>query len=327
MRTALITGITGQVGSYLAELLLEKDYIVHGLTRRSSIDNTSRIDPIMERLTLHYADLSDGTNLSRLLDNICPDEVYHLGAQSHVRVSFDLPEYTCDVGATGTVRLLEAIRNTNPHTTRFYNAASSEMFGGRNCPVTGYTEESPFHPRSPYGIAKLAAHWATRNYRDAYGLFGSSGFIFNSESPRRGSTFVTKKIARAVARIEYGLQDGLLLGNMAASRDWIHARDAAEAMYLILQQEKPDDFVIASGVSHTVEDFCRMAFEYRGINDWENRIEFDPGMIRPTEVDFLLGDSTKARTQLGWAPKASLAEIVVEMVDHEISLIEDGTAL
>lgn len=328
MRTALITGITGQVGSFLAELLIERgDYYVHGLTRRASGSNTGRIDHIMERLTLHYADLSDGTNLSRLLDDICPDEVYHLGAQSHVRVSFDLPEYTCDVGATGTVRLLEAIRNTNPHTTRFYNAASSEMFGGCNCPPTGFTEESPFYPRSPYGVAKLAAYWATRNYREAYGIFAANGLIFNSESPRRGDTFVTKKIARAVARIEYGLQDGLLLGNMQASRDWIHARDAAEAMYLILQQAEPEDFVIASGISRTVEDFCRMAFEYRGIDNWQDLIEFDPGMLRPTEVDFLLGDSTKAATKLGWQPKASLESIVVEMVDHEISLIEDGTAL
>lgn len=329
MKTALISGITGQVGSFLAELLLERgDYYVHGLTRRASTPNTSRIDHIAERLTLHYADLSDGTNLSRLLEKIRPDEVYHLAAMSHVKVSFDVPEYTFDVGATGTMRLLEALRNAGlTHTTRFYNAASSEMFGGRNCPPTGFTEESPFYPRSPYGVAKLAAYWATKNYREAYGLFAASGLIFNSESPRRGDTFVTKKIARAVARIEYGLQTGLLLGNMQASRDWIHARDAAEAMYLILQQDEPEDFVIASGISRTVEDFCRMAFEYRGIDNWQELIEFDPGMIRPTEVDFLLGDSTKAATKLRWQPKASLESIVVEMVDHEISLIEDGSAL
>lgn len=329
MKTALVTGITGQVGSFLAELLLERgDYYVHGLTRRASTPNTARIDHIVERLTLHYADLNDGTNLSRLMEKIRPDEAYHLGAQSHVKVSFDVPEYTFDVGATGTIRLLEAIRNAGlTHTTRFYNAASSEMFGGRNCPLTGFTEESPFLPRSPYGAAKLAAYWATRNYREAYGLFAASGLIFNSESLRRGDTFVTRKIARAVARIEYGLQEGLLLGNMKASRDWIHARDAAEAMYLILQQENPEDFVIASGVSRTVEDFCRMAFEYRGIDNWKDLIEFDPSMLRPSEVDFLLGDSTKARTKLGWVPKTSLEEIVVEMVDHEISLIEDGSAL
>lgn len=328
MKRALITGITGQVGSFLAELLLSKGYEVHGLVRRASVSNTSRIDHLLERLTLHYADLCDGTNLTRLLNTIRPDEIYHLGAMSHVKVSFDMPEFTFDVGATGTVRLLEAIRNADlTHTTRFYNAASSEMFGGRNCPPSGYTEESPFHPRSPYGVAKLAAYWATRNYREAYGLFAASGLIFNSESPLRGDTFVTKKIARAVARIEYGLQSGLQLGNMQASRDWIHARDAAEAMYLILQQVQPDDFVIASGVSKTVEDFCRMAFEYRGLDNWRELIEFDPGMLRPTEVDFLLGDSTKARTKLGWRPKTSLEEIVVEMVDHEISLIEDGTAL
>lgn len=328
MKRALITGITGQVGAFLAELLLSKGYEVHGLTRRSSSPNTSRIDPILERLTLHYADLADGTNLSRLLARVRPDEIYHLGAMSHVKVSFDVPEYTFDVGATGTMRLLEAIRSAGlVGSTKFYNAASSEIFGGKNCPPTGYTEESPFHPRSPYGVAKLAAYWATRNYREAYCLFGASGLIFNSESPLRGDTFVTKKIARAVARIEFGLQEGLLLGNMSASRDWIHAQDAAEAMYLILQQDQPEDFVIASGVSHTVEDFCRMAFEYRGINDWQKRLEFDPGMIRPSEVDFLLGDSTKARTKLGWVPKTSLEEIVVEMVDHEVEQIENGTAL
>lgn len=329
MRTALISGITGQVGSFLAELLLERgDYYVHGLIRRSSVSNTSRIDYIAERLTLHYADLGDGTNLSKLLEKIRPDEIYHLGAQSHVKVSFEVPEFTFDVGATGTMRLLEAIRSAGlSHTTRFYNAASSEMFGGLNCPPTGFTEESPFYPRSPYGVAKLAAYWATRNYREAYGFFAASGLIFNSESPRRGDTFVTKKIARAVARIEYGLQDKLSLGNLGASRDWIHARDAAEAMYLILQQKEAEDFVIASGVTHTVEDFCRMAFEYRGINDWKTLLEFDPGMIRPSEVDFLLGDSTKARTRLGWTPKRSLEEIVVEMVDHEIEQIENGAAI
>lgn len=327
MKRALISGITGQVGSYLAELLLDKGYEVHALVRRASASNTSRIDHILDRLTVHYGDLSDGTNLSRLLADIGPYEVYHLGAMSHVKVSFDLPEFTFDVGATGTMRLLEAVRSSGLSDIKFYHAASSEMFGGLNCPSTGYTEESPFYPRSPYGVAKLAAYWATRNYREAYGLFAANGLIFNSESSRRGDTFVTKKIAKAVARIEYGLQDKLLLGNMQASRDWIHARDAAEAMYLILQQEKPEDFVIASGVSRTVEDFCRMAFEYRGIDNWQDLIEFDAGMIRPAEVNFLRGDSTKARTQLGWTSKTSLEEIVVEMVDYEIEQIENGIVI
>lgn len=326
MKRALISGITGQVGAFLADLLLKKGYEVHGLVRRSSIPNTGRIEHLLDSLTLHYADLTDGTNLSRLMSYYRPDEIYHLGAQSHVKVSFDLPEYTFDCGATGTMRLLEAVRSAGlVGSTKFYNAASSEMFGGCSanpCPPTGYTEDSPFHPRSPYGVAKLAAYWTTRNYREAYGLFAASGIIFNSESPLRGDTFVTKKIAKVVARIEYGLQEKLLLGNIAASRDWIHARDAAEAMYLILQQDQPGDFVIASGISHTVEDFCRMAFEYRGIFQWRELLEFDPCMIRPSEVDFLLGDSTKARTKLGWAPKTSVEQIVIEMVDHEISLIE-----
>lgn len=327
MKTAFLTGITGQVGSFLAELLLKNGYLVHGLVRRSSTLNTSRIEHILGQVSLHWGDLSAGTNLVEILNRVRPDEVFHLGAQSHVRVSYDAPEYTFDVGATGTMRLLEALRVAGlSKTTRFYNAASSEIFGGIKCPETGYTEESAFHPRSPYGVSKLAAYWATKNYREAYGFFGANGIVFNTESSRRGEEFVTKKIARAVARIEWGLQDHLTLGNLEARRDWSYAPEAAEAIYRILQHDRPDDFVIATGIAHSVEQFCEAAFQYRGLN-WREHIVFDETLLRPAEVDVLIGDSSKARRQLGWEPKVSFGDLVMEMVDAEIENIENGNAL
>jgi len=325
-KKALITGITGQDGSYLAEFLLEKGYEVHGIIRRASTFNTGRLESIYSdphnsksRLFLHYGDLSDASALSRLLAKIKPDELYNLAAQSHVRVSFDSPEYTTDITATGAVRLLEAIRETglNP---RFYQASSSEMYG--KVRETPQTELTPFYPRSPYGCAKVYAHWITVNYRESYGLHASNGILFNHESPRRGETFVTRKITRAVAHIKAGLQDKLYLGNLDAKRDWGYAREYVEAMWLMLQQETPDDYVIATNETHSVRELLEMAFQHAGLN-WEKHVEIDPRYYRPAEVDLLIGDYAKAKKKLGWAPKTKFADLVKLMVEADIKLLQD----
>jgi GDPmannose 4,6-dehydratase len=322
---ALITGITGQDGSYLAELLLSKGYEVHGIIRRASTFNTGRLesiytDPhaIQGRLHLHYGDLSDASALARLTGRIQPDEVYNLAAQSHVRVSFDSPEYTTDITATGAVRLLEAIRETGIR-PRFYQASSSEMFGkAREAPQT---ESTPFYPRSPYGCAKLYAHWITVNYREAYGLHASNGILFNHESPHRGETFVTRKITRAVAHIQAGLQDKLYLGNLDARRDWGYAKEYVEAMWLMLQQATPDDYVIATGETHSIREFLEAAFGHAGL-EWQKHVEIDSRYYRPTEVDLLVGDASKARRKLGWEPKTRFLQLVKLMVDADIALLQ-----
>jgi GDPmannose 4,6-dehydratase len=325
-KKALVTGITGQDGSYLAELLLAKGYEVHGIIRRASTFNTGRLDPIYAdsherktRLFLHYGDLSDASGLSRLLNQIKPDELYNLAAQSHVRVSFDSPEYTTDITATGTIRLLEAIRQTglNP---RFYQASSSEMFGlVRENPQR---ETTPFYPRSPYGCAKVYAFWITVNFRESYGLHASNGILFNHESPRRGETFVTRKITRAVAHIAAGLQDKLYLGNLDAKRDWGYAREFVEAMWLMLQQDKPDDYVIATGETHSIREFLDLAFGQVKL-DWKKYVEIDPRYYRPAEVDILLGDYSKAKKKLGWEPKTKFPDLVKLMVEADIKLLKD----
>lgn len=311
---ALVTGITGQDGSYLAELLLGLDYEVHGVMRRSSSFSTGRIDHLFDKLDIHYGDLSDGTGLSKIVSSVRPDEIYNLGAQSHVKVSFDCPEYTGDVTGVGTLRLLEAVRNLGGH-PRYYQASSSEMFGASPPPQN---ELTPFYPRSPYGCAKVYSYWITKNYRESYGLHASNGILFNHESPRRGETFVTRKIAKAVARIKLGLQRELVLGNLDARRDWGHARDFVKAMWLMLQQDTPDDFVIATGQSYMVRDFVDIAFRYVGIKNWEKFVRSDPKYFRPAEVDFLLGDASKAKRLLNWSPKVNFETLVYEMVDHEI---------
>jgi len=320
MKKALITGITGQDGSYLAELLLSKGYEVFGIVRRSSSLNTSRIDHLYEdpheegaRLRLVYGDLTDGSSLARILREVQPDEIYNLGAQSHVRTSFDLPEYTVDVAGLGTIRLLEAIRQAG-FPSRFYQASSSELFGNAPPPQS---EATPFQPRSPYAVGKLAAYWATVNYREAYGIFACNGILFNHESPRRGETFVTRKIARAAAQIYLGRQDRLYLGNLDARRDWGFAGDYVEAMWLMLQQDRPDDYVVATGQSHSVREFLDEAFGYLGM-DWTQYVEVDPRYTRPTEVDHLEGDSSKAREMLGWVPKVGFKELVEIMVHAEL---------
>lgn len=325
-KKALITGITGQDGSYLAELLLSKGYQVHGIKRRSSSFNTGRIDSIFPdlhdrdaRLFLHFADLADSSSLIKLLLGINPDEIYHLGAQSHVRVSFDVPEYTGDVTGLGTARMLEAIRETGIE-TRFYNAASSEMFG--NCPEIPQRESSPFRPRSPYGCAKLYSYWMTTNYREGYGLFACNGILFNHESPRRGETFVSRKITRAVARILHGLQEKLYLGNLDAKRDWGYAPEYVDAMWAMLQQPAPEDYVIATGEVHSVREFVECAFEYVGL-DWRKYVEVDSRYFRPTEVEMLQGDASKARVRLGWAPKVKFGELVKRMVDADIQTLKN----
>jgi GDPmannose 4,6-dehydratase len=325
-KTALITGVTGQDGSYLAELLLAKGYEVHAIIRRSSSFNTDRIDHIYidphERdasLHLHYGDLSDGTGLRRILELAQPVEVYNLGAQSHVKVSFEQSEYTADVVATGTLRLLEAVRDYDgkgKRGVRFYQASSSEMYGSSPPPQN---ETTPFHPRSPYAVSKLAAHWFATNYREAYGLFICNGILFNHESPRRGETFLTRKVTRAVGRIKAGLQHKLYLGNLHARRDWGEASDYVRAMWLMLQQPKPDDYVVATGESHSVEDFVKEAFGYAGL-DWNQHVEVDSRYLRPSEVDNLEGDATKARTALGWKPTVTFEQLVRSMVDHDINL-------
>ena len=326
MKKALITGITGQDGSYLAELLLSKGYEVHGIIRRASTFNTERLDHLYQdahirgvRLFLHYGDLSDAVNLVKLLYELKPDEIYHLGAQSHVRVSFDIPEYTADITGIGTIRILEAIRETGLK-TRFYQASSSEMFG--KVAEIPQRETTPFHPRSPYGVAKVFAYWATVNYRESYNLFATNGILFNHESPRRGETFVTRKITRAIAYIKAGLQDKLFLGNLDAKRDWGYAKEYVEAMWLMLQQDQPDDFVIATGETHSIREFCEIAFSHAGL-DWRKYVAFDQRYLRPAEVDLLIGDPAKAKRILGWEPRTKFHELVKLMVDADIQLLTD----
>lgn len=325
-RKALITGITGQDGSYLAELLISKGYEVHGLKRRSSSFNTERIDGILPdlhdrsaRLFLHYGDLNDSSNLIRLLLSVKPDEIYHLGSQSHVRVSFDIPEYTGEITGMGTVRLLEAIRQSGIE-TRFYNAASSEMFG--NAPEMPQRETTPFRPRSPYACAKVYSYWSTVNYREAFGFFACNGILFNHESPRRGETFVTRKITRGIARIQAKLEDKLFLGNLEAKRDWGYAGDYVEAIWMMMQQPEPDDYVVATGETHSVREFAEVAFSYAGL-DWRRYVEIDSRYFRPTEVDILQGDASKARTKLDWRPKTGFEDLVKLMVDADIRLLND----
>jgi GDPmannose 4,6-dehydratase len=355
MRKALITGITGQDGSYLAEFLLSKGYEVHGLIRRSSTFNTERIDHIYVdphetnvRLFLHYGDITDSGQLTHLIYNIQPDEIYHLAAQSHVRVSFDMPEFTGDVTGIGTTRLLESIRRSGIK-TRYYQASSSEMFGDAPPPQN---EETPLRPRSPYGVAKVYAFWMAKNYREGYGMFAVNGILFNHESPRRGETFVSRKITRALARIKFGLQEKLYLGNLEARRDWGYARDYVEAMWLMLQHNKADDYVIATGETHSVREFAELAFRHAGIEvEWKGQgktekgvvrslalnlqphssnlkvgsilIEKDPRYLRPLEVEFLQGDASKARERLNWAPKVKFKELVRMMVDADLRELEE----
>ncbi len=346
-RRALITGITGQDGSYLAELLIEKGYQVHGVIRRSSSFNTQRLDSIYQdphdedrRMVLHYGDLNDASSLNRILRIVDPAEIYNLGAQSHVKVSFDTPEYTGEVTGLGATRLLEAVRELQIR-PRIYQASSSEMYG--KVVETPQNERTPFYPRSPYGVAKVYAFWLTVNYREAYGLFAVNGILFNHESPRRGETFVSRKITRAAGRIKHGLQDRLYLGNLDAKRDWGYARDYVEAMWLMLQHEQAEDFVIATGETHSVREFCELAFARVGIEiEWrgsgfEERgfdrstgrtlIEIDPRYLRPTEVELLLGDATKAKNVLGWVPKTGFQELVELMVDADLRLAEDEALL
>ena len=325
-KKAIITGITGQDGSYLAELLLSKGYEVHGLIRRSSTFNTDRIDHIYQdphvadqRLVLHYSDLTDGSRLVTLLNEIQPDEVYNLAAQSHVRVSFDEPEYTVDVTGLGTIRLLEAIRALGLQ-TRFYQASSSEMFGATPPPQN---EETPFYPRSPYGVAKVYSYWITKNYREAYGIFASNGILFNHESPRRGDTFVTRKITRAVARIAAGQQSELFMGNLDAVRDWGYAPEYVDAMWRMLQHDTPEDFVVATNTAYTVRDFLQFSFERAGL-DWEKYVKFDERYLRPTEVDSLIGDPSKARDLLGWTPTIETPRLAQIMVDADVEALRVG---
>jgi GDPmannose 4,6-dehydratase len=328
MKKAFVTGITGQDGSYLAELLLDKGYEVHGVVRRSSSFNTARIDHLYQdphdkgvRLFTHYGDLTDPVSLTHLLYRLQPDEIYHLGAQSHVRVSFDIPEYTFDVTAAGTVRLLEAMREAGVN-SRFYQASSSEMFGAAPPPQN---EDTQFHPRSPYAVAKVAAYWAVVNYREAYDMFASNGILFNHESERRGETFVTRKITRALARIKHGLQDKLYLGNLDAKRDWGYAPDYVDAMWRMLQHDEPDDFVVATGETHSVREFLEVAFAHAGLG-WEDHVEIDPKYFRPSEVDVLLGDASKAREKLGWTATVGFEELTRLMVDADVKAIEDELA-
>jgi GDPmannose 4,6-dehydratase len=327
-KSALITGITGQDGSYLSELLLSKGYIVHGLIRRCSSFNTSRIDHIYadpheqgRRLVLHYGDLTDPTGLRRVIETAKPDEIYNLAAQSHVKVSFENPEYTADADATGTLRLLDCVRDHVEHTgreIRFYQAGSSEMYGAAPPPQD---EHTAFYPRSPYAVSKVAAHWYALNYREAYKLFVSNGILFNHESPRRGETFVTRKITRALGRIVAGLQDKIYLGNLEAKRDWGFAGDYVEAMWLMLQHHEPGDFVVATGEAHSIREFLHEAFSYVGL-DWEKYVMVDPRYFRPTEVDYLLGNPAKVREAFGWKPSVSFKQLVRMMVDHDIQLGE-----
>jgi GDPmannose 4,6-dehydratase len=329
MKRALITGITGQDGSYLAELLLQKGYEVHGIIRRASSINSNRIDHLYQdrhkrgvKLLLHYGDLSDSVSLVKMLYDLKFDEVYHLGAQSHVRVSYDIPEYTADITGVGTIRILEAIRETDSN-PRFYQASSSEMFG--KVAEIPQRETTPFHPRSPYAVAKVFSYWATVNYREGYNMFACNGILFNHESPRRGETFVTRKITRAIAHIKLGLQDKLYLGNLDAKRDWGYAPEFVEAMWLILQQDQPDDYVIATGETHSVKEFCEEAFAHAGL-DWGKYVEIDKRYYRPAEVDLLIGDASKAKRILGWEPKTRFKDLVKLMVDADLKTLEDQLA-
>ena len=329
MKKALITGITGQDGSYLAEFLLAKGYQIWGIIRRSSSFHTGRIDHLYQdpheqpQLRLIYGDLTDGGNLSTIINNIKPDEVYNLGAQSHVRVSFDMPIYTVNTDALGTLRLLEAIRSSEMP-VKFYQASSSEMYG--KTVERPQTEETPFYPRSPYGCAKAYSFWQTVNYREAYGLFACNGILFNHESPRRGETFVTRKITRAATRIKLGLQEKLYLGNLEAKRDWGYAGDYIEAMWLMLQQDKPDDYVIATGETHSVKEFVTEVFKYLDM-DWEDYIEVDPRYFRPSEVDCLQGDASKAKKILKWEPKVTFKELAIMMTDADMKIAENEKIL
>jgi GDPmannose 4,6-dehydratase len=330
---ALITGITGQDGSYLAELLLAKGYEVHGITRRTSSFNTSRIDHLYQdphdrgvRLFLHYGDLADGTGLRRVIERVMPDEIYNLGAQSHVKVSFEQPEYTADVVALGTLRLLEATRDyceNSGRAVRFYQAGSSEMFGSQPPPQD---ENTVFHPRSPYGVSKVAAHFYGLNYRESYGMFVANGILFNHESPRRGETFVTRKITRAAGRIKQGLQEKLYLGNLDASRDWGFAGDYVEAMWMMLQRDEPDTWVVATGESHTVREFAEAVFRRLEL-DWEEHVEIDPRYFRPAEVEALRGETTRTREELGWSAETPFDELVAMMVDHDHELARQERTL
>ena len=328
-KSALITGITGQDGSYLSELLLSKGYTVHGLVRRSSSFNTARINHIYEdphdkgrRLILHYGDLTDSTGLRRVVETSMPDEIYNLGAQSHVKVSFENPEYTADADGMGTLRLLDCMRDHVLHTgrkVRFYQAGSSEMFGAAKPPQS---EETPFYPRSPYAVSKVAAHWYGVNYREAYNLFITNGILFNHESPRRGETFVTRKITRAVGRIKTGLQEKLYLGNLDARRDWGFSGDYVEAMWMMLQHSEPGDFVVATNEAYSVREFLEKAFSFAGL-EWQKYVEIDPAYFRPTEVDYLLGDASKARKALGWKPRTTFRQLVHMMVASDLRLAEE----
>ena len=357
-KTALITGVTGQDGAYLSEYLLQKGYVVHGVKRRSSLFNTERIDHLYQdphienrNFILHYGDLTDATNLIRIIQEVQPDEIYNLAAQSHVKVSFETPEYTANTDGLGTLRILEAIRLLGlTDKTRFYQASTSELFG--LVQEVPQTEKTPFYPRSPYGVAKLYSYWIVVNYREAYGIHASNGILFNHESPMRGETFVTRKITRALARIALGLQDKLYLGNLSAKRDWGHARDYVEAMYLMLQQDEPDDFVIATGITTEIREFVRMAckelgveIEFTGSGQDEKGIvskctdanlrlkegqvivEVDPEYFRPTEVDLLIGDATKAKEKLGWEPKYGLKELIQEMMTSDMSIAKKESLL
>ena len=328
MKVALITGITGQDGSYLAELLLEKGYQVHGIVRRASLINTHRIDHIYDSITLHYGDLTDSTNLVRIIQKVKPDEIYNLGAQSHVKVSFEMPEYTADVDGVGTLRILEAVRLLGMEDrVRIYQASTSELYG--LVQETPQSETTPFYPRSPYGCAKLYGYWITKNYREAYGMYACTGILFNHESPRRGETFVTRKITRALSKISVGMQDVLELGNLNAKRDWGHAKDFVEAMWMMLQQDEPDDYVIATGIQYSVREFVEEAAPYFGMKIvWEGKgldevgidkntgrtvVRVNPKYFRPAEVETLLGDATKAKEKLGWEPKTSFKQLVEDM--------------
>ncbi len=327
MTKALITGITGQDGSYLADLLIEKGYEVHGIIRRASTFNTSRIDHLYTdphvhgvQLHLHYGDLADSVNLVKLIYELKPDEIYHLGAQSHVRVSFDIPEYTGDVTGLGTIRILEAIRESGVK-TRFYQASSSELYG--KVQAVPQIETTPFWPRSPYAVAKLYAFWATVNYRESYGMYACNGILFNHESPRRGETFVTRKVTRAVARIKKGLQPDLFLGNLESKRDWGYAPEYVEGMWRMLQQDNPDDYVLATNETHTIQELVEEAFAHANL-DWKEFVKYDARYERPAEVDLLIGDPAKAKKHLGWEPKTRFKELVKIMVDADIASLEDS---
>ncbi|MFT2718942.1 GDP-mannose 4,6-dehydratase [Deinococcus sp. A31D244] len=333
MKKALVTGITGQDGSYLTELLLHKGYEVHGIIRRASTFNTDRIDHLYHdphqsgtRMFLHYGDLSDSSGLRMIIEKIQPDEVYNLGAQSHVKVSYDQPEYTADIVGLGTLRLLEAIRDYMERTgkqVRFYQASSSEMFGAAKPPQGLHT---PFHPRSPYAVAKVYSYWQTVNHREAFDMYACNGILFNHESPRRGETFVTRKITRAVGRIKMGLQDKLFLGNLDAKRDWGHARDYVEAMWMMLQQDAPRDYCIATGEAYSVREFAEKAFSQVGLN-YEEFVQVDPRYFRPAEVDYLLGDASETNTVLGWTPRTTFDQLVTEMVEHDLELARQEKTL